>query len=122
MSIIGHLYHLALATPTMTDEIGDVEEAIEGRLLQVVGKTGNATKAFMPQGQKSYDELTDDLERHLNTGFPRIYKTIGKDERGNNVPFAVVLSDITMVMLFPPPSAVVAPANVHILDPNRPRP
>lgn len=105
----------------MTDELEDVKVAIESRLLQVVMKNGNASKALMPKGQEAYDNLISDLGDCLSSGVPQIFSAVGQDERGNNVLFTVVLADVAMVMLFPPPSGLAVPSNVHILDPSRQR-
>lgn len=118
MSINGHLYCLALAPPTMTDDLKEVQGALEGRLLQVVMKNGNASKAFMPKGQLAYDKLVDDLNHWHSTGSPHIYSDVGQDERGNNVPFTVVLSDVAMIMLFPPPSGLAVPGSISLANPS----
>lgn len=103
----------------MTDELESVRSEIEGRIIQIVSKSGNAAKAFMPRGMEVYANLVTDLGDYLSSGTPQIFSAVGQDERGNNVPFTVVLADISFVMLFPPPSGLATPSNISVLDPSR---
>jgi len=114
LSIIGHLLYLALATPTMT-EIEDVQEAQTSGMLRIILRNGHATDMFVQDGRYQLERIDAAMAENLHH-----LNIIGLNDRHVEVPVLVVIEDISMVILLPPPSAVMpAAGTVLALDPSK---